>query len=350
MATVPSVTAHAKGLAEGDIEAVNLLPAYRASLVFIDEGSVERAVGWRREELERVGAVVSGASTYSHLELLYDRADYGAFVDAAVRAHDARSLGVVGLACKTLPTVAAALACHARYQHLTNRSARYVHHVDDGVLAIHQRRHGPPSRGRDLMTTFTFLVALELLAVVSNVRPRALALRVPHRLHPHERDIVASRLGAPIVEGADDASLDVDAAILGRPAVSADPDLQEHFLSLLEQAAAAVDDVDPWVAAVRRAVEAALVRGEPALLDVARACGMGGRTLQRRLAAAHTTFAVVVDEVRQRQAQRYLADDQRSLSEVAFLLGYAEHSSFFRAFKRWFNTTPQQWRQQLGAR
>ena len=93
---------------------------------------------------------------------------------------------------------------------------------------------------------------------------------------------------------------------------------------------------------------AVVVHGEPNLDAIARSCGMSGRTLQRRLTEAHTTFAAVVDDARRQRAIAYLDNPQLSLSEVAWLLGYAEHSSFFRAFKRWFDTTPQQWRARHG--
>jgi AraC-like DNA-binding protein len=265
-----------------------------------------------------------------------------------VHAHDARSLGVVGLACKTVPTVAEAMSCHARYQHLTNRSARYAHDLHDDTLRITQTRVGPPSLGRQLMTVFTFLVAVELLEVVSGARPQVRALRVQHRLDAHERRAIAQLIDAPVIENDASNRLDVDAAILQRPTVSADAELREHFLSLLEQAAPGLSEATPFIAQVRTVVDAALVHGEPNLEATARLCGMSGRTLQRRLTEAHTTFAAVVDDARRQRAVAYLDNPQLSLSEVAWLLGYAEHSSFFRAFKRWFDTTPQQWRARHG--
>ena len=39
-----------------------------------------------------------------------------------------------------------------------------------------------------------------------------------------------------------------------------------------------------------------------------------------------------------------LEDQNLSCSEVAFLLGYAEPATFFRAFKRWMGTSAEMWR------
>ena len=46
------------------------------------------------------------------------------------------SLGVVGLACKTAPTVGEAMRCHQRYQHLINRTARYTASVEGNELTL----------------------------------------------------------------------------------------------------------------------------------------------------------------------------------------------------------------------
>jgi AraC-like DNA-binding protein len=72
---------------------------------------------------------------------------------------------------------------------------------------------------------------------------------------------------------------------------------------------------------------------------------MSDRTLQRRLAAEHTTFDALLDEIRHQLALRYLADPKIAVSEVAYLLGYSEPSPFHRAFRRWTGATPGEIRQ-----
>jgi len=49
---------------------------------------------------------------------------------------------------------------------------------------------------------------------------------------------------------------------------------------------------------------------------IATQLGASPRTLQRRLADAETTFQEVVDTVRRRYAERYLADDRLAIAEV----------------------------------
>jgi AraC-like DNA-binding protein len=43
---------------------------------------------------------------------------------------------------------------------------------------------------------------------------------------------------------------------------------------------------------------------------------------------------------------RYLRDPRVSMSEIAYLLGFADLSAFYRAFKRWTGATPAEYRSQ----
>ena len=69
------------------------------------------------------------------------------------------------------------------------------------------------------------------------------------------------------------------------------------------------------------------------------------RTLQRRLKHEGTTFKSILGEVRRELADKYICDDSLSLSEISFLLGFSNISSFSRAFKRWTGFAPSTYRQ-----
>jgi len=84
--------------------------------------------------------------------------------------------------------------------------------------------------------------------------------------------------------------------------------------------------------------------GVPRLNDVASDLGMSHRTLQRRLADMGHSFQSLVDEARREAALKLVADGSHSLIEIAFLTGFAEQSSFTRAFKRWSGKTPRAYR------
>jgi len=95
---------------------------------------------------------------------------------------------------------------------------------------------------------------------------------------------------------------------------------------------------------VRARIYQQLADGEPSLESVAESLGMPSRTLSARLARRSLRFAEILDSLRQSLAELYLQDRALSLTEIALLLGFAESSSFSRAFRRWRGTSPNQWR------
>ena len=87
-----------------------------------------------------------------------------------------------------------------------------------------------------------------------------------------------------------------------------------------------------------------LPQGEPRREVVAQALHLSQRTLQRRLQEEGSSFQQLLDDTRRELAQQYLAQPALSLLEVAYLLGFADPSNFFRAFRRWFGLTPGEYR------
>jgi AraC-like DNA-binding protein len=71
---------------------------------------------------------------------------------------------------------------------------------------------------------------------------------------------------------------------------------------------------------------------------------VSSRTLQRRLTESGLTFQQLVQEARRELAQHYLLHSALELNETAYLLGYEEAHSFFRAFQQWEGSPPGAWR------
>ena len=91
-----------------------------------------------------------------------------------------------------------------------------------------------------------------------------------------------------------------------------------------------------------------LHQGTPSADDIARDMGMSRQTLYRRLRDEGATFSGVHDALRQRLALDYLTARKATIHETAYLLGFAEASSFVRAFRRWTGQTPSEFRAALG--
>jgi AraC-like DNA-binding protein len=94
----------------------------------------------------------------------------------------------------------------------------------------------------------------------------------------------------------------------------------------------------------RDAIIERLGNGDMCMEAVAAALAMSVPTLRRRLEDEGTTFTDLVDDVRRDLAERYLRDPQRSISEIASLLGFAHAPAFHKAFRRWKGVTPSEHR------
>ncbi len=79
---------------------------------------------------------------------------------------------------------------------------------------------------------------------------------------------------------------------------------------------------------------------------LAQQMGMSGRSLQRKLQEQGSSFQQIYDEYRHQKAIELLQDEKYSLLDVSLQLGFAESSTFYRAFKRWQGMTPGEYRQQ----
>jgi AraC-like DNA-binding protein len=94
-------------------------------------------------------------------------------------------------------------------------------------------------------------------------------------------------------------------------------------------------------------IAAGLPDGAPTRGAVARALGTSERTLHRRLAEEGTSFQRLVDETRRELAENYLARRDLPIAAVAYMLGFKNQGSFFRAAHRWLSATPTQYRQRI---
>jgi AraC-like DNA-binding protein len=80
--------------------------------------------------------------------------------------------------------------------------------------------------------------------------------------------------------------------------------------------------------------------------DVARTLNMSKRTLHRKLNENRETFRSILVQVRKDLARYYVRKPDFNITEIAFLLGYADTSAFSRAFRSWFGHSPTKAREQ----
>lgn len=77
---------------------------------------------------------------------------------------------------------------------------------------------------------------------------------------------------------------------------------------------------------------------------VAQKLNMSRQTLHRKLSKESSSFKQILNEVRKEKVMQYLLDNYHNVDSIGRLLGFNDSSSFYRAFKTWFNTTPKAFR------
>ncbi|MCK8497693.1 AraC family transcriptional regulator [Myxococcus fulvus] len=254
--------------------------------------------------------------------------------------------GLVEYIARASPTLRDTFRAMARYMALLEPawSASFTDDADGGGTFSYGIEGAPLAYGRHAseygLALFTH-VGRQLTERPWS--PRAIAFA-----HPAPPDIapLVDHFGVAPTFNRGRNALTLDAATLDLRVLGADPAL----LSVLERAASAAvpspaPDAPGFVQAVRDTIRASLREGAPQAADVAKGLHLSLRTLQRRLTEHGTSFQDEVDTVRRELAYQYLRDANLGVSQVAFLLGYSELSTFDRAFKRWTGMTPRVWRE-----
>jgi len=138
---------------------------------------------------------------------------------------------------------------------------------------------------------------------------------------------------------------------LDRAFVTHNADLLEMLGPRLDQEVAArkaqarIGDRVKWI------LKRLFAGSRPDILTVARELGVSARTLQRRITDEGASFRRLVLETRKELVRQYLTQPSIEITEAAYLLGYDDPNSFFRAFRAWEGTTPAHWRSvQQGSR
>lgn len=265
---------------------------------------------------------------------------FGIDVGKEVQGVAMHALGYAWLASGTLGEAMARLARHTRV--LTEfwrgelrdepRGVRFVLVYADPRATGPLSRHDAVLAGILKLCRITYGDAFAPLEVTVEREPPACAQRFDEWFR------------APIVWGAPHPGLLCRREDVERPLATSNPGVALASDELVSDYLARLDRGDV-VAQVRRKLLACFPAGAPTQTAIAHALGMSPRTLHRRLAEAGTSFEKLLDDTRRELAAEYLRRSDYSVGEVAYLLGFAETSSFNRAFRRWTGTSPSEFRQ-----
>jgi AraC-like DNA-binding protein len=169
--------------------------------------------------------------------------------------------------------------------------------------------------------------------------PLAISLQRPA---PEDTSAYERALRTPVLFGQRATFLDYSAKDLDSPLPAANAELarQNDEVVVRYLARHAEHDV---LRKTREALLESLPSGAPTKPQIARRLGTSARSLQRLLATQRTSFKEMLAEARLVLAKNYLDEGRLAVTEIAFVLGFADTSAFSRAFKRWTGLAPSEY-------
>jgi AraC-like DNA-binding protein len=166
----------------------------------------------------------------------------------------------------------------------------------------------------------------------ASVRPTEVHLEFDN---PLGGDIYRRFFRCPIFTGAAVTRLTYDRTVLARHRLREPVGVSDRFEQVLRNRELELTSQGSTVDAVRRALIEMIGTDPPSLGRVAASMHVSERTLQRRLRDEGESFAVILDDSRRELARTWLAEGRLSRTEIAYLLGFSQPSSFSRARRRW---------------
>jgi AraC-like DNA-binding protein len=195
-----------------------------------------------------------------------------------------------------------------------------------------------PAVLRDLC--FAWVVGIARRGAGGDLMPRRLELRGKAR----ERPMYESFIGCPVRFESEANAIVFASADLDRPFATHNPEILSALVPQLEAELGRRFASGEIADRVKAIVKQQLAGRRPRIEAVAKELRLSSRTLQRRLTESGASFQGLVQEARRELAQHYLRDSSLELNETAYLLGFEDSHSFFRAFHAWEGSPPGEWR------
>lgn len=299
-----------------------------------------RQVGLKTRDIEADGSRVPFGKHAAFFEAAAQMTGDGCLGLHFGQTRDTRDAGLIGYVGLSSATLLDAIRCLCRYRRVFSDAVEF----DGGTLEIDGRLQwwfaGMPLQPPRQCLEFGMTNLLRAFrdACGRNLVPAGVSFAHHRREHVEE---FARYYGCAVRFGCPANVLEIKVSDLQSNIRFAD----DRLLILLRRYCREILRTHPEVSPnlierVERAVADGLTNGRAANAIVASELGMSVRSLSRRLAALDTSFNDIVQRLRRELALKYLQEDNLSCTEIAFLLGYNEVSSFNHAFKRWTGATP----------
>ena len=257
----------------------------------------------------------------------------------AARTVSVKQMGLVGYTMQHSMSLGDALGRLGRYQRILSEAVRFDLRSNGEEFEIRWTTH-PSLVSLRAPIEVSMTLLLRASRELTGVPVTPLRLEMPMR-QPDDLSEYRAEFACPMFFDSENSSMTFSAGDLELPTVTPDETLVGYLDELAEIAASPLDaNKDSTATAVRRTLWSLLPSGRPSVWHTAREMGVSVRTLQRRLGEEGSSFSAVLDGLRRDISEELLGEGDRSVADIAFLLGYSEPSAFHRAYRRWRSAPP----------
>ncbi|RAI92098.1 helix-turn-helix domain-containing protein [Algoriphagus yeomjeoni] len=251
--------------------------------------------------------------------------------------------GTLGLSWKTSWQARDILDRLQRYMVLVTDQGSIKMREDHGQSQLFL--HRPPNRkGIEIANEVSFVMLTGILEEVTSQKILPVQVAFQHS-HTSSAQSLKEFFQCPISFGASLNMLQFRTESLQIRTIKADKSIHQFIVDRLEEEKQGVfSQSDQMLYDIRQLITESLPSGIPSIIQLADHLNMSARTLKRRLAEKELTFRDQIQLIQKETAQDLLLNSHLSIAEIAFQTGFSEQSAFNRAFKRWTQLSPMEYR------
>lgn len=251
--------------------------------------------------------------------------------------------GVLGLSWRTCSRVGEIFERSDRYFKLLSNTFVWQIKKEKNVSHIILNREAH-RRGMELSTEASISATVVVLKAMSekDISP----IQVSFKHNPsHDLTSYNAAFKCPIRFNQPNYSLSYMSSDLDLRTAKADASINKYLLKQVDENTKGIKiPGNKFVRDVEALIEDGLPTGIPAIQNISELLAMSNRTLTRRLSEANVTYRDLVKKTQEKIAKNMLRDKNQSIGDIAFLTGFSEQSAFNRAFKKWTDLTPSEYR------
>lgn len=311
-----------------------------------DPEALLEAAGLSRVPIEEENLLIPTHSLYNALELASQQLNLPDFGLRLSQYQDFDILGLLALMIKNTDSFPQLLQLLGKHYHtMHNHGARISYTVSGTELCLQYEHSVPQAQGlqQSIFLAFGFVAQMAQTILQPSIKPKAVYFQCEA---PKDISLFKEIFQAPVYFNQVFNGAIVSTEVLQSPYKIANiiiPGVEELCLVSLGHTPNSVT-ISQQLSLL---ISEQIVYGKIDLKYYAMQLQTSERTLQRRLKSEGSSFKAILDGVRKDLALRYIQQNTLNMAQITEALGFADQAVFSRVFRRWYETSPIEYKQSL---